>query len=116
MSVALPKISILCLYLRIFVKRGTRIACYVLIGVITANWIAFSIADIFQCTPVAYQWDKSIAHGTCFNDTLFSRASSVPNIITDVVMLVLPIPVLWRLQTSTVRKLGLTVVFFTGSV
>ena len=115
-SVALPKISILCLYLRIFVKRGTRITCYVLIGVIAANCIAFSFAAIFQCSPVAYQWDKSIAHGTCFQVDVFSKASSAPNIITDVVMLVLPIPVLWRLQVSPVRKLGLILIFLAGSV
>ena len=36
-SVALPKVSILCLYLRMFTHRGARIACYITIIVVAAD-------------------------------------------------------------------------------
>ena len=115
-SVALPKISVLCLYLRIFTKRCPRALCYVIIGVIIANWIVFSLTAIFQCSPIAYQWDRSIPYGKCIDVVAFSKASSVPNIVTDFLMLILPLPTLWRLQASVLRKVGLTLVFMTGSV
>ena len=115
-SVALPKISILCLYLRIFTTRGARITCYVMIGVIVANWIAFVFAATFQCTPVAYQWDKKIPGGRCFDISAFYKSSSVPNIATDLVVLILPIPTVLALKASMIRKLGLMFVFLTGSV
>ena len=41
---------------------------------------------------------------------------SVPNIVTDVVMLILPMPVIWRLKISRAQKAGLTVTFLLGSV
>ncbi|MCJ1383911.1 hypothetical protein MMC17_007025 [Xylographa soralifera] len=114
-SVALPKTSILCLYLRIFTNRAARIACYTLIGVIVANWIAFILAATFQCTPVAYQWDKTIPGGNCFDIIAFYKASSGPNIVTDAIILVLPISTVWRLKAPLVRKLGLMFVFLTAS-
>ena len=115
-SVAIPKISILLLYLRIFTTRGARITCYVTIGVIVANWIAYVLAATFQCTPVAYQWDKKIPDGHCFDISAFYKSSSVPNIATDLVVLMLPIPTVLALKASLIRKLGLMFVFLTGSV
>lgn len=115
-AVALPKISVLCLYLRLFTNRTARLTCYILIGVIIANWIAFLLASTFQCSPVVYQWDKSVADGKCFNVGALYKASSAPNIATDVVILILPIPTVWLLKASRIRKLGLMLVFLTGSV
>jgi hypothetical protein len=115
-AVALPKISVICLYLRIFTMHSARIACYSLMIIMAANWVAFIFASTFQCSPVAYQWDKSIAGGTCFNVLAFYRASSAPNIATDAAILILPIPTVWQLKASMIRKLGLMLVFLTGSV
>lgn len=115
-AVALPKISVLCLYLRLFTNRTARLTCYMLIGVIVANWVAFLLASTFQCSPVVYQWNKSIADGKCFNVEALYKASSAPNIATDVVILILPIPTVWLLKASRIRKLGLMLVFLTGSV
>ncbi|MCJ1403834.1 hypothetical protein MMC11_007057 [Xylographa trunciseda] len=115
-SIALPKISIVALYLRIFTSRTARITCYILIFVIVANWISFIFASTFQCSPIAFQWDKTIAGGTCFNIEAAFKASGAPNIATDAVILVLPIPTVWRLKASWVRKAGLMIVFLTGSI
>ncbi|MCJ1378929.1 hypothetical protein MMC17_002028 [Xylographa soralifera] len=115
-SIALPKISIVALYLRIFTSRTARVTCYILIFIIVANWISFLFASTFQCSPIAYQWDKTIEGGTCFNIEAAFQASGAPNIATDAVILVLPIPTVWRLKASWVRKAGLMVVFLTGSI
>lgn len=37
------------------------------------------------------------------------------NILTDVMMLILPIPVIWKIQTSKTVKLGLILTIATGS-
>ncbi|KAL8723938.1 MAG: hypothetical protein Q9166_008214 [cf. Caloplaca sp. 2 TL-2023] len=93
-AVALPKLSLLSLYLRIFVKKTFRQATYVLMVLIICNWIAFILASTFQCSPVTYQWNKKIRGGHCFNVQLFYRMVNVPNIATDAAMLVLPIPMI----------------------
>lgn len=115
-AVALPKLSLLSLYLRIFVKKAFRQATYVLMGLVICNWIAFSLASTVQCQPVAYLWDKKIRQGRCFDVQLFYRMVNIPNIATDVAMLVLPMPMVWQLQTNTARKVGLMIVLLTGSV
>ena len=114
-AVALPKLSILCLYLRIFVQSSYRMVTYILIGIVIANWIAFILASIFQCSPFEYQWNKKIS-GHCFDVQTFYELLNVPNILTDAVMLVLPMPMVWHLSIPRAHKLGLTLVFLAGSV
>ncbi|RDL36933.1 uncharacterized protein BP5553_04366 [Venustampulla echinocandica] len=115
-AVALPKLSILFLYLRIFVARFTRLVTYILMATVIANWAAFLLASIFQCSPVRFQWDKSTPGGKCFNVPLFYKLVNVPNIATDLVILVLPLPTVWHLKVSRAKKFGLTLVFLTGSI
>jgi len=114
-SVALPKISILLLYLRIFVDRSFRIATHILIWVLIANWIAFLIASSLQCTPFEYQWNKRI-EGKCIDQPVFYKTSSAPNILTDVLMLLLPLKTLLTLKASNPRKLGVVLIFCSGGV
>ena len=115
-SVALPKLSVLCFCLRVFVFRKARIFTWILIGIIIMNWAAFSISAILQCRPVAYWWDKTIQGGVCFNVQLFFRVACVPNIVTDVMMLALPITSLMQLRLPLFKKIALCFIFLTGSV
>ena len=115
-AVALPKLSILSLYYRLFPQKLFRSLTLVVVSIVVLNWLAFIFASVFECSPIAYQWDKSIVGGRCFNVLLYYRMVNVPNIVTDVAMLVLPMPMVWRLQTSRSRKAGLTICFLTGSM
>ena len=50
--------------------------------------------------------------GTCGVDTkAFFYGNAIPNIITDVALLVLPMPFIWRLHLSQMRKVLLTCIF-----
>ncbi|KAN0072205.1 hypothetical protein V8E54_009934 [Elaphomyces granulatus] len=115
-SVALPKLSILCFYMRIFVCRKSRIFAGIVMGFVILNWAVFSISAILQCRPVAYWWDKSIQGGVCFNVQIFYRATCVPNIVTDVMILALPITSLMQLKLPLFKKIALCFIFLTGSV
>lgn len=41
---------------------------------------------------------------------------SAPDIITNLVILILPIPYLWGLQMQTRRKVAITIIFLLGSL
>lgn len=69
---------------------------------------------IFQCTPVNFWWNRTITGGHCVNNTKFLLGNSVPNIATDIAILLLPIPFIWNLQQSSGRKLALSGVFLLG--
>jgi len=115
-SVALPKLSALCFYLRVFVYHKARIFTFIAIGFVILNWAVFSIAAILQCRPTAYWWDKTIEGGVCFDVQAFYRAMCVPNIATDLIVLVLPIISLMQLNLPLFKKIALCFIFVTGSV
>jgi hypothetical protein len=114
-AVVLPKLSIICLYLRIFTIRRYRYAAFVIAAVLIINWAACWIIDIAVCHPRALSSDKSMTEGYCLNHVTLIWIS-VPNIATDIAILVLPHPIFWRLQTSRAQKIGLTMTFLTGSM
>ncbi len=68
-----------------------------------------------QCQPVAFQWDKTI-NGICINQLAYFRWISVPNVMHDVFMLVLPAPMIWKIQIGIRQKLALSIVFLIGSM
>jgi hypothetical protein len=116
LSVALPKLCILTFYLRVFVNKGTRILVYVLAGVIISTFVAGGLTGTLGCQPLAFFWDPTIEGGHCININAFFRWISLPNILTDMAMLIMPLPTVWKLHLSMNRKIGLTVTFLTGSV
>ncbi|PCD45516.1 hypothetical protein AU210_000950 [Fusarium oxysporum f. sp. radicis-cucumerinum] len=66
LTVNLAKISILLLYLRIFVQKWFRRCCYTLIGTIACYMSIASALSIWQCHPLRGAWDKSI-QPTCIS-------------------------------------------------
>ena len=115
-AVAFPKLCVVLLYLRVITNKYARMVTWALIYIIAATWVSYTIATMFQCRPFAFNWDKSIPGGKCFNIYTFSQSSSVPNIVTDVVVLFLPIRTVMDLKVSMGRRIGLLLIFLTGSV
>lgn len=115
-SVVFPKLSILAMYRRLFpVKKVYRYSFWFLMFIITANGVSGVFASLFSCQPLAIRWNPAIV-GHCINVTYYWRYISLANIISDVAMLVLPLPVIWKLHISLAQKLSLTVLFLTGSL
>lgn len=115
-AVALPKLLVVTLYLHILTNKYERNIAKVLLAVIAATWLSFTVAAMFQCTPFVFNWDKMTANGHCFNIQVFANSSSVPNIFTDLVVLLLPLRTVWGLKISFGRRIGLLFIFLTGSV
>ncbi|KAK9777737.1 putative G-protein coupled receptors family 1 profile domain-containing protein [Seiridium cardinale] len=115
----LLKVSILLEWIRIFVPKGTRNftywASYALIWI---NVIYYGVGFItlnIACTPYEYSWNKLI-HGDCnrVNTGLTNLAASAFNLITDVLILMIPQKAIWSLQMTPKRKLGVSVAFAVG--
>jgi hypothetical protein len=114
-AIGIVKISILLMYARVFPTRGFRIAAYTL-GTIVISWvIAIICVSVFQCTPIARAWDMSLP-GTCINLKGSFIGNAVPNILTDIAILSLPVHVVWGLQATIVHRLSVIGVFLLGSL
>lgn len=111
---ALTKVSILLLYHRLSVSRTFRTWVIVLIGLNIALTTSIFVSDLLQCIPMAFLWDKTIPGGHCMNQQAFFVGSAVMNIISDCAVLVLPIPMVWGMQTNTRKKIALMVLFSLG--
>lgn len=115
-AVCLPKLAILVIYLRVFIEKWQRVATYVLMGLVISVAVADVVAGGLQCVPLQYLWDKSIPGGSCYNIPAFYRYDTLPNSITDFLMLLLPLPLVWQLKTSLRVKIGLMFTFAAGSM
>lgn len=114
-GISAVKSSILLLYSRIFPVRRFVLATRVVGLFVVAWWIVVVIIQIFSCNPIHGFWDTTIP-SKCINAADFYVAVAVPNILTDMVMLGLPIRMVWRLQLPREQKVMLSGVFATGAL
>ena len=77
--------------------------------------LAFILEEFVICRPLAYQWNKSIK-GVCGDQTLSFLIPGVINLVLDLLIIALPMPVLWNLQMRTAKKIATSAVFGIGLV
>ncbi|KAL4783836.1 hypothetical protein BJX76DRAFT_368090 [Aspergillus varians] len=116
LSLSCTKVSILFLYIRIFPVRWLNWSSWATISVIVAWAMATILAGCLICRPFAFNWDPSIPGGKCGNQVTSFTVTGVINLLTDVVVLVLPMPSLSRLQMAMYKKVTLIAVFGLGIV
>ncbi|KAL1967975.1 hypothetical protein VTN77DRAFT_2392 [Rasamsonia byssochlamydoides] len=109
------KISILFQYLRIFPGRPIRIACYTIMGIVCSYSLWAVVSGYLNCIPVARFWDRSIP-GNCLNFEALWFFNAAMNLLTDMVLLILPMPVLNSLQLPRKQRLALMGVFAVGGL
>lgn len=112
-SLALTKFSILFQYLRIFPARSFRLACYVMMAVVATYSSWAIVTGYVNCVPVAKFWNHDLPGGCLsFEAVWFFNASM--NIATDVTLLLMPMPLLIKLQLPKMQKVALVGVFAMG--
>ena len=105
MTLTITKMSILLFYLRIFPRQGFRIATYLILVFVALSGIVVLFLQIFQCRPIAYNWDRSIKGGKCLDVNALTYSHAGMTILQDFAILVLPIPELIRLKMEKRQKL-----------
>lgn len=114
-SIMLSRTSVVLLYLRVLDKRRTWYLGWGVIAFLVGNCVAFLITANIECTPLKHTWDKSIP-GQCFNVELWWKLSSLPNIVSDVAILILPVGTIWHLKATRAKKNVIGLVCLTGSM
>jgi hypothetical protein len=79
-------------------------------------FIATLFVDIFQCRPIAYVYDMSIPGGTCIDQGGFYVSTAALNLLTDLVVLSIPIIITWSLQMPLRRKIAVCIILCLGGV
>ncbi|KAJ9297322.1 hypothetical protein DTO271G3_4615 [Paecilomyces variotii] len=113
-SLISTKASILFQYRRVFPTQKIRIVCNIMIAVLALYGTWTVLTAWLNCVPVAKFWDDSIP-GHCLNKEGLWFSNSGMHILTDIIIMVLPMPVLKSLQLPQRQKLALMGVFALGS-
>ncbi|KAK3109351.1 hypothetical protein LTR53_017482 [Teratosphaeriaceae sp. CCFEE 6253] len=113
MVICLNKVSVVLLAKRIFIVKAFQIQCWIVLGMIISWTIASVAATIWQCVPVGRAWNTTVT-GTCIDTSMFWMAYAIINILTDVIVIALPIPQVLRLNLNRRQKILLCGVFSLG--
>jgi hypothetical protein len=113
------KASFLFLYRRIFVvelvsKTNIFIVSIIVIDVL---WmLGFSLAGLFECGTKfwAMQTYLQAFLDNCVDDLQLSLALAVSDLILDVIILLIPLPLIWRLHLTPDKKMAITGIFLVG--
>ncbi|RDW93381.1 CFEM domain-containing protein [Aspergillus mulundensis] len=117
-SIALTKISMLLLYLRLFPARPIQLATKITLLLTTAWGIAMLLANVFACQPINYmwlRWDEE-HEGKCIDHEAVMAIHAILNIVFDVLIITLPMPTLLKLNMSVRKKVGVIFMFAVGLV
>ncbi|KAJ5652294.1 hypothetical protein N7507_009720 [Penicillium longicatenatum] len=113
----LIKVSILMFLRRLESRsRVVNILIWTSLAVITALFIAVLFVDIFQCHPIAYNWDMTIKSGKCINQGAFYVSTAALNLFTDLMVISIPIIITWHLQMPLRRKIAVCFILCLGGV
>ncbi|KAI9158001.1 Satratoxin biosynthesis SC15 cluster protein [Paramyrothecium foliicola] len=110
----LIKISALFLFARIF-RQSVRFRRLLwILGVAVTCWLACTaVVPWFNCHPIRRTLDPMVP-GYCFERMGWFYTSAFLNAFFDLVILVLPMPLIWRLHMTVQRKISITFVFTLG--
>ena len=113
------KLSILLLYLRIFVPNRkanmfTFVGVHAILWPILIFYLIHTSFMIFICNPREKAWNPYIKHGHCFDFTATFKSTGLFNVISDFAILILPIRSVWKLQLPRKKKIGIYAIFATG--
>lgn len=115
-TLGLTKIAILAFYLKVFPNEGFRRVCWVTVAVCLCSFPSFSIFTMFYCTPVSYTWEGWTGEvaGHCLSFNTFAWIQTSINIVLDTFILILPLPLVWRLNMGKRKRVLLMLMFSVG--
>ena len=113
------KLSILLLYLRLFgmTHKRTRICVIVLIGLVLCIGISGLFGFLFLCDPVRKLFMFS-APGQCNFAAInkLSQAQSFLHVFTDILITIVPMPMVIRLRLPMAQRVGIVFIMATGLI
>jgi len=115
-AIAPVKAAILIEWMRIFSPHSRNAfywLCQVVLWLNVVYYTAATIVESMQCTPRELIWDPTVK-GWCLNTKAVEVISASVNVVSDIVILVAPQFVIWRLQLSKAKKIGVALIFAVG--
>ena len=115
LTFGLTKLSVLLFYKRVFRGDTFNAAVWTMITIVGVWSVAFFFANLLQCYPISLNWEDSGAQAdSCIMTNTMYLAQAWTDVLTDMMILSLPIPCIWVLQMPARHKIGVTAIFLLG--
>lgn len=110
------KLAILLEFLRIFSPGKNHYTFWIYHSLIWLNFLFYAIVSflsIFPCQPIKKFW-KPWIDGRCLDSAKINIAIACFNSASDLSLLIVPQNVIWNLQMSFKRRIGVSAIFLVG--
>lgn len=92
-----------------------NLAVNAMFGFVCLWVVGVYVAGALICIPASKFWDQSV-EGACLDPYKFYYGLQVPNILSDFIILVMPMKVVWSLPIAKSQKALLCGVFLIGGL
>jgi hypothetical protein len=98
------KLALLAIIARVFgsVHKKTMIGIYTFMGILTAYYLSGVIIKIRICWPISAYWKGEL--DKCLNQSAIITVDSIISVVSDIAILVLPMPLTLSLQMPLKKK------------
>lgn len=113
LTTSLSKLSILCLFHTLFARTSprSRLVIRTTFALTLLTLLIQILIPLLNCKPFSATWTLSAHPSACAIPGLsLWKYLSVPNLVTTLVVVCIPVPALYKLRVSTATKAGLAVV------
>ncbi|KAH7348789.1 integral membrane protein, partial [Rhexocercosporidium sp. MPI-PUGE-AT-0058] len=110
------KVTLLLILVRVFTPfRRIITGVWAFIYAMLLYYVIVTVVKVFRCSPIPAVWDPD-KPGKCLDGFLLFTIDTSLSILTDVIILILPIPLVWSLQVTTKKKLRTIALLGAGGV
>lgn len=114
-SISFAKLSMLAVYHRYFDVKYMKVGVKLCTAYVVVLLLVMLILESTICLPWGSQWNISAVETWCGQrQSRLFIASSAFHTLSDLVILVLPIPCIWSLQLPRKKKISLSIMFSAG--
>ncbi|KAI1260364.1 hypothetical protein F5Y18DRAFT_405736 [Xylariaceae sp. FL1019] len=114
-AIVSTKLSVLALYYRIFITTQTRIVISFTFALVFAWLVAMEVVLGLGCQPIQGWWDASqAATAKCVDKVAFTYSTNILNLVFDLWIFSMPIPLILGLNMHKGRRVALCVLFSIG--
>ena len=116
LTMSFAKMALFLLYYRLFaLDHWTRIAIYAGMGITSCFYLATFIVQLVLCIPRPQEsWTSMTSVERCSRGEGLGDVHGIFGLVSDLYIFILPLPVLYRLQMSLKKKIGVIATFLTG--
>ncbi|KPM41738.1 hypothetical protein AK830_g4853 [Neonectria ditissima] len=111
------KATILLLMARVFaVEERISKAIHIFIWALLVAYIPLQVIKTVVCIPISSLWDPTVRDVHCINQRKVFFCDVSLAILTDLIVLLVPIPLTWRLRMPLRKKIKILVLLSAGGV